>query len=77
MLDSSDICVRSTLLDEHLYEVHVTNSEAADWQRTSGFDNLEDARIEAVHLIRDTDIHSVRIMHVVEYYRKSAEQQAR
>jgi hypothetical protein len=58
---------------EHLYEVHISSVEDGPWQRSGGFDDLEQARIEAVHLIRDTDAHAVRIMHVVEYYRKSAE----
>jgi hypothetical protein len=61
-------------LDEHLYEVHVTASESGPWEHASGFDTLEAARIEAVHLIRDTPAHAVRVMHVVDYYRKTAPQ---
>ena len=36
------------------------------------FDTLEDARIEAIHLIRDTPVAAVRVMHVVDYYAKTA-----
>lgn len=58
----------SVPLDDHLYEVHVIDAEAGPWRHVGNFDSLEEARIEAVHLVTDTPIHSARIMHVVEYY---------
>jgi hypothetical protein len=58
------------MVDEHLYEVHVTASEDGPWEHARGFDSLEEARIEAVHLIRDTPALGVRVIHVVDYYRK-------
>lgn len=58
-------------MDEYLYEVHTAASEDGPWEHASGFDTLEDARIEAIHLIRDTPAVAVRVMHVVDYYRKS------
>jgi hypothetical protein len=78
MIDSGPFFFRQERpLEEYLYEVHISNAEEGPWQRKSGFQNLEEARIEAVHLIRDTDIHAVRIIHVVEYYKKSAAAPAR
>ncbi len=59
-------------MDEFLYEVHTAASEQGPWEPARGFDTLEDARIEAVHLIRDTPAVAVRVMHVVDYYRKTA-----
>jgi hypothetical protein len=73
MLDSRGDSHQELLLDEHLYEVHIAASEEGPWERASGFDTLEAARIEAVHLIRDTPAHAVRVMHVVDYYRKTAD----
>ncbi len=67
---------RRRSLDEHLYEVHVTASEEGPWEHASGFDALEDARIEAIHLIRDTSAHRVRVIHVVDYYQKTPAGQA-
>jgi hypothetical protein len=58
-------------LDEHLFEVHTAATEDGPWEHASGFDTLEDARIEAIHLIRDTPAVAVRVMHVVDYYRKT------
>jgi hypothetical protein len=63
--------VQEKMVDEHLYEVHVSASDDGPWEHASGFDSLEDARVEAVHLIRDTPAHGVRVIHVVDYYRKS------
>jgi hypothetical protein len=63
-------------VDEYLYEVHVTASEGGPWEYASGFDTLEEARIEAVHLIRDTPAYCVRVIHVVDYYRKTPVGQA-
>jgi hypothetical protein len=60
----------SAPIDERLFEVHIIDDEHDRWTRASGFETLEEARIEALHLIRDTDVHTVRIMHVVEYYEK-------
>jgi hypothetical protein len=65
-----------TQLDEHLYEVHTTASEEGPWEHASGFDTLEDARIEAIHLIRDTPAFCVRVIHVVDYYQKTPAGQA-
>ena len=59
-------------MEEHLYEVHTAASDNGPWEHARGFDSLEDARIEAVHLIRDTPAVAVRVMHVVDYYRKTA-----
>jgi hypothetical protein len=59
-------------LEEHLFEVHTAVSADGPWERASGFDTLEDARIEAIHLIRDTPVAAVRVMHVVDYYAKTA-----
>jgi len=74
MLDSREVLrTEPTLeeqLDEHLYEVHIASSERGPWEHARGFDTLEAARIEAVHLIRDTPAHAVRVIHVVDYYRK-------
>ena len=59
-------------MEEHLYEVHTAVSEDGPWEHASGFETLEDARIEAIHLIRDTPVAAVRVIHVVDYYRKKA-----
>jgi hypothetical protein len=71
-----DSLAEEPLLDEHLYEVHTTATEDGPWEHASGFDTLEDARIEAVHLIRDTPAYCVRVIHVVDYYRKTPVGQA-
>lgn len=60
-----------TTTNDTLYEVHVTDAEDRTWQYVAGFEMLEDARIEAVHRIRDTDAPRVRVIHVVDYYAKT------
>jgi hypothetical protein len=59
-------------LDDHLYEVHVIDGDGGPWRHAGNFETLEDARVEAVHLVTETDVRSARVMHVVEYYEKSA-----
>jgi hypothetical protein len=54
-----------------LYEVHVDEGDETGWRTASRFDVLEEARIEAVHLIRHTEAQRVRVIHVVEYYAKT------
>lgn len=58
-------------LIDALYEVHVIDEEGQAWRATGGFESLEMARVEAVHLIRDTAAHRVRVIHIVDYYAKS------
>jgi hypothetical protein len=52
-----------------MYEVHVED-ESGSWTHSAQFDVLEQARIEAVHLIRHSPARRVRVVHVVEYYTK-------
>lgn len=58
-------------LTDALYEVHVVDEEGQPWRPAGGFESLEMARVEAVHLIRDTPAHRVRVLHIVDYYAKS------
>lgn len=58
-------------LTDALYEVHVIDQEGQPWRPVGGFESLEMARVEAVHLIRDTTAHRVRVIHIVDYYAKS------
>ncbi|HEY8548750.1 MAG TPA: hypothetical protein VIL35_02240 [Vicinamibacterales bacterium] len=59
-------------MKDTLYEVHVEDAPDCPWREVGRFDSLEDARIEAVHLIRETSAHRVRVIHVVDYYAKPA-----
>jgi hypothetical protein len=59
--------------DDSLYEVHTAGTDGDRWQHAGGFDSLEDARVQAVHLIRDTDAARVRVIHIVDYYAKAAD----
>lgn len=59
--------------NDTMYEVHVTDAEDRTWTYVAGFDMLEDARIEAIHRIRDTEAPRVRVIHVVDYYSKAGQ----
>ena len=57
-------------MSDKLYEVHVEDEPSNPWRHAGQFDMLEEARIEAVHLIRHTPARRVRVVHVVDYYAK-------
>lgn len=58
------------MTNDALYEVHVEDEAGGAWTCSARFDVLEQARIEAVHLIRHSPASRVRVVHVVEYYAK-------
>ncbi len=57
-------------MTDAMYEVHVEDEPGDSWRYAAQFDVLEEARIEAVHLIRHSPARRVRVVHVVEYYAK-------
>lgn len=60
-------------MTDALYEVHVEDDQGTGWRHAARFDVLEQARIEAVHLIRHSPARRVRVVHVVEYYARPSE----
>jgi hypothetical protein len=57
-------------MKDTLYEVHVEDPTTGEWRTVARVDVLEEARIEAVHRIRQDAVPRVRVIHVVDYYAK-------